>query len=90
MNLIFSFLFKGVRRSGSNSSLNSMAAFEGEMYVRICRDCWTNLESRFHYLETLHAPHPISHLYRVLMRSLQVEFERGETLLIHSVARAVM
>ena len=47
-----------------------MAAFEGEMYVRICRDCWSSLESRFNYLETLHAPHPISPLYRTLMRSL--------------------
>ena len=47
-----------------------MAAFEGEMYVRICHDCWTNLESRFHYLETLHAPHPILPLYRALMRGL--------------------
>jgi len=61
---------KGIRKSESNSSLNSMAAFEGELYVRICRDCWTILESRFRYLETLHKPHPIAPLYRLLMRNL--------------------
>lgn len=66
VNPAFSFEGEGfLKRSNSNTSLNSLVSVEGEQHMRVCQDCRQLLERRDIMAEQRNTKPPIVQLYDV-------------------------